>query len=99
MVVPLQAKHDTFTTLGFDNIDHNPRATTRRYSLHGTCISVLQFPTLNPTSEFPERLTDSLKVMNPDEMGKNYVDQLPGLYTNIPEISLPKDNIHVPSIK
>ena len=93
-VVPLQAKHGLFTTLGFDNIDHNLRATTSRSSFHGTCISLLQFP----TTEANEQPSDSRDILNPEVMGKNRVDQLPNVYTDIQQVTLPKEDIHVPLI-
>ena len=46
-VVPVQARIGIFTTSAFDNMDVNPKATTSRTSLHGSCRSILQFPTLD----------------------------------------------------
>ena len=95
VVVPLQAERGIFTTFGYDNIDHNPRATTCRSSFHGTCISLLQFP---ESSNQRDREPDSRAVMNPEVMGKNNVAHLPVSYTNIPQINLPKDSVDVPPV-
>ena len=44
VVCPPLFKGNVFTTSAVDNIDHNPSATTAKYSFHGTGISLLQHP-------------------------------------------------------
>ena len=52
VVCPPRMRQDVFTTGAFDNIDHNPSATTAKDSFHGTAVSFVQHPTNeNPGNE------------------------------------------------
>ena len=44
-VCPSNLRKGIFTVGALDNIDHNPSSTTAEGSLHGTGISIMQFPT------------------------------------------------------
>ena len=65
VVVPPQAKPGRFMTCGLDNIDHNPRSTTCRSSLHGTICTIVQFPNEHQANEENETL-----ILNRNVMGK-----------------------------
>ena len=45
IVCPTMLRKGIFTVAALDNIDHNPSSTTAKGSLHGTRISLIQFPT------------------------------------------------------
>ena len=45
VVCPSNLRKGIFTVGALDNIDHNPSSTTAEGSLHGTGISIMQFPT------------------------------------------------------
>lgn len=45
VVCPPKLRGKIFTTVGVDNIDHNPSSTTAHDSFHGTAISLVQHPT------------------------------------------------------
>ena len=45
IVCPSNLRKGIFTVGALDNIDHNPSSTTAEGSLHGTGISIMQFPT------------------------------------------------------
>ena len=92
----IQALSRVFTTIAFDNIDHNPRATTCRTSFHGSCLSVLQFP----TSGNPGVAVGPECILNPGVSGRKAVGALPLTYTAMEEVSLAKDNeIYVPDLE
>ena len=68
--------------LAYDNIDHNPRSTTCRSSFHGSCMSVIQFP----STETPGERIFPADIINPDEVGKSEVAALPATYTTLTEV-------------
>ena len=41
---PSQLRHGLLTINTHDNLDHNPSSTTAKDAIHGTGISLLQFP-------------------------------------------------------
>jgi len=91
-VVPPKALFGVFSIMGFDNIDHNPRSTTSHTSFHGSCVSLMQFPTTDNS------INSRIKVLlKEDVMGKSGVSFLPTPYTTMEEIPNPKsDDLHVP---
>ena len=89
IVVPVRALRGVFTTNAYDNIDHNPRSMTCMTSLHGSCLSVLQFPTIDNVGT----AIGPLNILNPDVMGKKGIDILPPSYTSMAEVSLPNDEV------
>ncbi len=93
VVVPRQAIHRVFTTFAFDNIDHNPGATTSRSSFHGTCISLLQFPDHDSEIEIEDN-----RYLDPEAKGKKNVEHLPVNYTTMQHIALPKEDVYVPDL-
>jgi hypothetical protein len=95
IVVPVQALRGVFTTNAFDNIDHNTRSTTCRTSFHGSCQSVLQFP----TPDNPGTKIGPSCILDPEVMGKTGIDVLPESYTVMEYVCLPKDDvIYVPDL-
>ena len=66
-----------FTTSAVDNIDHNPTATTKKTSFHGTSISIFQHPTSEQLGEErePIKLNADVKVKK--------VPELPNAFTNV----------------
>ena len=93
VVVPPQALKNVFCVGGLDNIDVNTRSTTCRSNLHGTLITLIQFP-LNDNT-VPPAITS---IMNPEEMGKSRVDNLPPSYYTMKHIYLPDKDIYVPDL-
>ena len=73
-----------FTTGALDNLDHNLTSTTAHPSFHGKGISLTQH-------EFSGADAPTTSILNPSVMGKRAVSPLPAEYTNIPEVSLTKD--------
>ena len=69
VVVPPQAKPGRFMTCGLDNIDHNPRSTTCRSSLHGTICTIVQFPNEHQPNDENETL-----ILNKNVMGKKLLE-------------------------
>ena len=89
-VVPLKMNAGFFTTVALNNLDHNLTSTTARSSFHGTRISLAHH-------EFSGAGALTTSILNPSVMGKRAVSPLPAEYTNIPEVSLTKDEtISVP---
>lgn len=76
-----------FTGGAFDNIDYNPSSTTALGSLHGTGISVFQFP----TESDPGTLQEPLVI----ELNPSSKYSLPESYTNVPAVSCKIDNLTV----
>ena len=74
VVVPRQVMHGVFTTFAFDNIDHNPGATTSRSSFHGTCISLLQFQDHEREIEM-----DDNRCLDPEAKGKKNIEPYPSI--------------------
>ena len=97
VVVPMQAIRGVFMTNAYDNIDHNTQATTCKTTFHGSCCSVLQFPTPdNQGTKIGPECT-----LNTEVMGKKGTDILPQSYTNmVDDVSLTKsEEYHVPDIE
>lgn len=95
LVCPANLRKGLFTLGAFDNIDHNPSATTAQGSFHGTGISVFQCPTLNNPGTPKEPLFIG---------SSSYKCSLPDAYTSVPAISckvgnLPVSEYNVPSLE
>ena len=51
MVCPPHLRKGVYTIGAFDNIDHNPSSNTAQGSLHGSSISIFQFPSVSNIGE------------------------------------------------
>ncbi len=81
MVCPPHLRKGIYTVGAFDNIDHNPSSNTAQGSLHGSGISIFQFPTISNNGEKLESLS-----YLPLKTSKESV--LPTMYTVIPSVIL-----------
>jgi len=70
---PANLRKGFFTIGAFDNIDHNPTSMTAKGALHGTAMSIFQFPTLSNTGVCREPIVI--------ESGGSHKFLLPDLYT------------------
>ena len=70
-----------FTTSAFDNIDHNPTATTASTSFHGTSISIIQHPSADNRGEIyePFKIREGTKMITVPELPKYYSSSSPSL--------------------
>ena len=84
VVCPPRLRKKLFTTSAFDNIDHNPTATTASTSFHGTSISIIQHPSADNRGEMHE----SFKIREGAKM--TTVPELPEYYTNMPPADFTK---------
>lgn len=88
VVYPTNLKKTLFTTSAVDNIDHNPSSTTASDSLHGTAISLFQYPSFENegliVNESVNYEAKKRKLILPDD------------YANVPPIIMPKDDPVVP---
>ena len=75
VVCPNILRKDLFTTSAFDNIDHNPTATTSKSSFHGTSMSIFQHPTAENEEVIQEPWNIDSKVKS--------IFNLPDSYTNV----------------
>ncbi|CAL8335924.1 unnamed protein product [Merluccius merluccius] len=88
-VCPPKLKGGLFTTAAVDNIDHNPSSTSAHDSFHGTGIS-------HPNNDF-SRASRALAHTNRDAAGnKKMSASLPETYTNVPPVTLPRQDPPVP---
>ena len=76
VVCPNILRKDLFTTSAFDNIEHNPTATTSTSSFHGTSMSIFQHPTAENEGVIQEPWNIDSKVKS--------ISNLPDSYTNVP---------------
>ena len=91
IVIPAAVLRGVLTIVRYDNINHQTRAMTCRTSFNGSCLSTIQFPTLDTPGE---RVMSS-HIINPEVIGRSEVSSLPGSYTNLKEVIFSKE---VPSI-
>ncbi|XP_014664507.1 PREDICTED: uncharacterized protein LOC106806883 [Priapulus caudatus] len=95
-VCPPQLKGGLFTTAAVDNIDHNPSSTSAYDSFHGTGISLFQHPDDAFTGVQRNVAT------NPDNTQrspKRKPAQLPDTYTNVPPVSMLRQDPPVPKVE
>ena len=91
IVVPAPVLRGVLTILRYDNINHQTRAMTCRTSFNGSCLSTIQFPTMDSPGE---RIMPN-QIINPEVTGRAEVSLLPPSYTNLKEVIFSKD---VPSV-
>ena len=71
-----------FTVGALDNIDHNPSSTTAEGSLHGTGISIMQFP----TQENQGICREASYVEG--NLAHSQQPTLPDIFTNVPAVTI-----------
>lgn len=87
LVCPANLRKGLFTVGAFDNIDHNPSSTTAKGALHGTAMSVFQFPTLSN----PGVCREPIVV----ESSGSHKFSLPDQYTCVPAVSCKTNELRV----
>ena len=92
VVCPPLFKGNVFTTSAVDNIDHNPSATTAKYSFHGTGISLLQHPACAD-----EGVDCGAVIMGSNACSAKTIDCLPHFYTDVPPITSSVKHSAVPA--
>ena len=89
-VCPSQMHPGFFTVSALDNLDHNPSSTTATDSLHGTGISLFQFPSSSSPGDQNQRPLTLPSTSTP----KNH--QLHDDYATVPAIELAKARVDIP---
>ena len=87
LVCPANLRKDLFTVGALDNIDHNTSSTTAKGALHGTAMSIFQFPTLSN----PGVCREPIVIVS----GDSHKFSLPDQYTCVPAVSCKTDQLHV----
>lgn len=87
----LKSTKRLFTTGAYDNIDHNPSATTAKGSFHGTGISLFQHPTENNPAE-----TRRVTRICSDAIAKTSISPVTEEYASVRPSVLPKEKPDVP---
>jgi len=72
VVCPKNVLSGLFTVAAIDNVDHNPSSSTSTGSLHGTTISLFQFPTIIDQGEIRTSDRDIHTSCNTIELPDNY---------------------------
>ena len=95
VVCPPKMRGAVFTTAGIDNIDHNPSATTAKFSFHGTAIIFIQH------LSFCGEGVDSTIVFTggSGDGSSTLIRQLPQCYTDIPLIISSIKNMSLPAAR
>ena len=88
VVVPANLRKGLFTVGALDNLDHNPSSTTAKDSLHGTGISLFQFPTFLSLGEMQNDI--KLSLANSE---KNH--NLPHIFSTVPAVALQSAKVSV----
>ena len=91
VVCPAALRRGLYTVRDIDNIDHNPTSTSADGSLHGTAISIMQFPTHASSG-------DTRKIMFQTENVTNE-PTLPDSYTVVQAVSMKPSSTSVPPLK
>ena len=76
---------------GIDNIDENPSHRDAHESLHGTAISLTQFPNINHT-----HVLRSLDNFRESSLGKSKLSKLPQFYSNVNDYNVRLCNLKPP---
>ena len=81
VVVPSQAVLGVFSTIGFDNVDWNAKATVAKpmSTLHGTLIALHQHFSEGHTMVVEQ----NINVLCKNQMGKKHIQPLPASYTDM----------------
>ena len=87
LACPANLRKGLFTVRALDNIDHNTTSTTAKGALHGTAMSVFQFPTLSN----PGVCSEPIVIVS----GDSHKFSLPDQYTCVPAVSCKTDQLHV----
>ena len=82
IVCPSNLRKGIFTVGALDNIDHNPSSTTAEGSLHGTGISIMQFP----TQENQGICREASYVEG--NLAHSQQPTLPDIFTNVPAVTI-----------
>ena len=93
VVCPPKLCKSLFTTGALDNIDHNPSATTAKYSFHGTAISMAQHP-----SDHDCGVDRGVNVIDKNVVQQRRVRDLPAHYTNVHPVVLQTKNAFIPKL-
>ena len=91
VVCPPALKHGLYTVGAIDNIDHNPTSTSANGSLHGTAISVMQFPTHEGPGDTRQILFQTENIANEPT--------LPDSYTVVQAVSMKPSSTSVPPLQ
>ncbi len=86
-VCPPMLRQGLFTIGAYDNIDHNPSATSAKTSTHGTSISLFQ----EATCEKPGMKRPHAMLLNDGQKSKS-IKALPENYAIVPAAALHRKN-------
>lgn len=92
VVAPTGLRKGLFIVFEQDNIDHNPSSTTAVNALHGTGITLFQFPTKANSGEC--RPPVAIPVAIPPSGTKQHF--LPDHYALVPAVALTASPVDVP---
>ena len=82
IVCPSNLRKGIFAVGALDNIDHNPSSTTAEGSLHGTGISIMQFPT-----QKKQGICRGASYAE-GSLAHSQQPTLPDIFTNVPAVTI-----------